>query len=95
MSGCSRLDLIKDETQRIKLTMSRDTEVKSDEENHTKTNFIGMIDMRNSSECGKEYVMKGILEEYGMVLGGSCTFALLLGMILSANMLRHLLKVIS
>ena len=77
----------------IKLTMSRDTEVKSPEENHTKTNFIGMTDMGNSSECGKEYMMKAIIEEYGMVLGGSCTFALLLGMMLSANMLRHLLKV--
>ena len=69
------------------------TEVNSDEEKYTKTNFIGMSDMGNSSECGEEYVMKAIIEEYGMVLGGSCTFALLLGMILSANMLRHLLKV--
>ena len=73
--------------------MSVDTELKSDEEKYTKTNFIGVIDMGNSSKCGKEYVMKAIVEEYGMVLGWSCTFALLLGMILTANMLRHLLKV--
>ena len=83
--------MIKDETQKIKLTMSR--EVKSDKENHTKTKFLGMSHMGNLSECGKEYAMKAIIEEYGVVLGGSCTFALLLGMILSANMLRHLLKV--
>ena len=49
--------------------------------------------MENSTEAIgdiEEYPLKAIVEEYSLHLGGIYTFALLLGTILSTNMLWHL-----
>ena len=58
-------------------------------ERHTHTG----MDMENSTaatEDIQEYPLRAIIEEYGLLLGGTYTFALLLGTILSTNMLWHL-----